>query len=121
MIVAHDIQAIARRLSKRGRGKTLASFNTCSVGVARFSAHPLWERHPAGDELLQVFEGELDLTLLAEDGPVETTLRPGSVLVVPRGLWHSPRPRGTVTMLFVSETEGTEVSDKKDPRVSLGH
>lgn len=118
MIVAHDIQAIASGLSTRGRGKTLASFNNCSVGVARFSTHPLWERHPAGDELLQVFEGELDLTLLTEDGRVEATLRPGSVFIVPRGLWHSPRPRGTVTMLFVSDTEGTEVSDKKDPQGS---
>jgi mannose-6-phosphate isomerase-like protein (cupin superfamily) len=118
MISAHDIQAIAGGLSKAGRGKTLASFNNCTVGVARFSAHPSWERHPAGDELLQVFEGELDLTLLTEDGPMETTLRPGSVFVVPRGLWHSPRPRGFVTMLFVSDPEGTEVSNKKDPRLS---
>lgn len=85
--------------------------------MARFSTHPLWERHPVSDELLQVFEGQLDLTLLTEDGLVEATLRAGSVFVVPRGVWHSPRPRGQVTMLFMSDAEGTEVSDKKDPRV----
>jgi hypothetical protein len=75
--VAHDIEAIARGLSNAGRGKRLASFNNCSLGVARFSVHPLWERHPASDEFLQVFEGELDLTLLTEDGPLEATLGPG--------------------------------------------
>ena len=115
--IAHDILKIAAGLSKAGRGRTLASFNGCTLGVARFSKHPLWERHPVSDELLQVFEGQLDLTLLTEDGPVEATLRPGSVFVVLRGLWHSPRPRGLVTMLFMSDAEGTEVSDKKDPRV----
>jgi mannose-6-phosphate isomerase-like protein (cupin superfamily) len=118
MLKAHDIQATASKLRKNSRGQKLASFNGCSVGVARFSAHPLWERHPAGDEFLQVFEGELDITLLTDDGPIEATLRPGSVLVVPRGLWHSPRPRGSVTMLFVSNTEGTQVSNERDPRIS---
>jgi len=118
MILAHDIKAIASKLSRQGRGQSFASLNSLSVGVARFSAHPLWERHPDADELLQVFEGELDLTILAEEGPVETALRPGSIIIVPRGLWHSLRPRGTVTMLFVNDPSGTEVSNKKDPRTS---
>jgi mannose-6-phosphate isomerase-like protein (cupin superfamily) len=114
----HDIRAIIAALPARGRGKKLASFNGCTLGVAKFARHPLWERHPASDELLQVLEGELDLTVLADGGAVEMTLRPGSVFVVPRGLWHSPRPRGQVSMLFMSNDEGSEVSDKKDPRVA---
>ena len=113
---AHDIASLVAGLPARGRGKTLGSFNGCTIGVAKFASHPLWERHPKSDELLQVFEGELDLTVLTDDGPVEMTLRPGSVFVVPRGLWHSPRPRGTVSMLFMSRDEGSEVSNKTDPR-----
>lgn len=62
--------------------------NGYTVGVSRFSTHPLWERHPAGDEFLQVFEGELDITLLTPEGPVESTLRRGVISVVPKGLWH---------------------------------
>ncbi|WP_370655481.1 cupin domain-containing protein [Candidatus Binatus sp.] len=117
MLSAHDIRATASKLRKNSRGRALAAFDCCSVGVARFSAHPRWERHPAGGEFLQVFEGELDLTLLTADGPIETTLRPGSVFVVPRGLWHSPRPRGAVTLLYISNTEGTEISNERDPRI----
>ena len=115
-IKAHDVKTLASALSPKGRGKILASFNGCKMGVARFASHPLWERHPASDELLQVFEGELDLTVLSKDGPLELTLRPGSVFIVPRGLWHSPRPRGQVSMLFLSNDEGSEISNKKDPR-----
>ena len=114
----HEIKTIAAGLPPRGRGKTLSSFNGCTLGVAKFATHPLWERHPASDELLQVFEGELDLTVLTDDGPLEMTLRPGSVFVVPRGLWHSPRPRGSVSMLFMSDDSGSEMSNKKDPRTS---
>jgi|KBSMisStandDraft_5_1062788.scaffolds.fasta_scaffold1343364_1 mannose-6-phosphate isomerase-like protein (cupin superfamily) len=116
VIASHDIRAIAGGLSPKGRGKTLSTFNNCKLGVARFSSHPLWERHPASDELLQVFEGELDLTVLSPAGPIEMTLRPGSVFVVPKGLWHSPRPRGMVSLLFMSNDAGSEISNKKDPR-----
>jgi hypothetical protein len=77
-MVAHDILETGVGLRPNSRGQALASFNGCTVGVSRFSTHPLWERHPAGDEFLQVFEGELDITVLAPDGPVESTLRPGS-------------------------------------------
>lgn len=111
-----DIEALVAGLPVRGRGKVLASFNGCKIGIAKFASHPLWERHPNSDELLQVFEGELDLTILTATGPIEMTLRPGSVFVVPRGIWHSPRPRGTVSMLFISNDEGSEVSNRKDPR-----
>ena len=114
--VVYDIKTIVADLPSRGRGRVLSSFNGCTFGVAKFSSHPLWERHPASDELLQVFEGALDLTVLADSGPIEVTLRPGSVFVVPRGLWHSPRPRGSVCMLFMSDDNGSEISNKKDPR-----
>ncbi len=115
-MVAHDVLRVGSGLRPNSRGQALASFNGCTVGVSRFSTHPLWERHPAGDEFLQVFEGELDLTVLTADGPVESTLRPGDVFVVPKGLWHSPRPRGMVTLLFTGRAAGTEVSNAQDPR-----
>ena len=115
-MTAHDVLQVSSGLRANARGQALASFNGCTMGVSRFSAHPRWERHPAGDELLQVFEGELDLTVLTPDGPVEITLRPGAVFVVAKGCWHSPRPRGMVTLLFVGKTKGTQVSDAEDPR-----
>jgi len=35
--------------------------------------------------------------------------------VVPKGFWHSPRPRGMVTLLYVGKTRGTQVSNDEDP------
>ena len=113
---AHEVRAAIEQLVGEGSCE-FGSLNQCTVGIARFSAHPLWERHSTGDELLHVIEGTLDLTVLAEDGPVELTLDPGQVFIVPQGLWHSPRPRGSVTLLFSTPSEGTTVSDAKDPRL----
>jgi hypothetical protein len=63
-MVAHDVLQVGSGLRPNSRGQGLASFKGCTMGVSRFSTHPLRERHPAGDEFLQVFEGELDITVL---------------------------------------------------------
>jgi hypothetical protein len=42
-------------------------FNGNMLGVVYFSGETPWECHPAGDELLYVLEGEIDLTILSAD------------------------------------------------------
>ena len=113
---AFDIDALSQRLAGGQEGERLTGFCGGMVGIAAFSEHPLWERHPRADELLHVLDGALDLTILGEDGPTELQLTPGSLVVVPRGLWHSPRPRGFVRLLFINTSEETEISDLPDPR-----
>ena len=116
-VKVHDLHSAVSGLSGR-QVQDFGSLNQCTVGVARFSRHPRWERHPAGDELLHVIDGRLDLTVLTHSGPVDATLDSGSVFLVPRGLWHSPRPRGTVTLLFATPREGTEA--RGVPKVDHG-
>ena len=117
---ALDLRALAAALpARRDRAKVMGAFNGAPLGVACFSRHPRWERHAFDDELLLVLDGELDLTLLTNDGPVEETLRPGALTVVPKGVWHSPRPRGEVRLVFINSPEGTEVSHRTDPRSAV--
>jgi len=96
--------------------RTITRLDQCMLGVMRYSGLTPWERHPDGDELLHVLDGEVDVTVLAEDGPAEVTVRAGSVFVCPRGLWHRQRPRPAVTMLFGTPSKTTEVSFADDPR-----
>src|SRR3974390_3413185 len=49
------------------------------VGARRFSGVPPKERHPAGDQLLHVLEGELDVCVLAPQGRMSFPLQAGSV------------------------------------------
>ncbi|MDP3208488.1 MAG: cupin domain-containing protein [Rhodoglobus sp.] len=95
--------------------RVLASFNRCMVGVIRFSGETPWERH-VEDELLYVVEGEVDVTVLADHGAVEATIRQGSIFVVPKGLWHRQRPRPVVSLLFLTPETGTEASRANDPQ-----
>ena len=90
--------------------RVLENFNTCMTGLIRFSGESPWERHPE-DELLLVLNGEVDVTLLREDGSTQTrNLRPLSLFVVPRDLWHRQKTQKGVTLMFVSAQEGDDVT-----------
>jgi mannose-6-phosphate isomerase-like protein (cupin superfamily) len=72
-------------------------------------AWPSWERHPKGDEMVCLLSGDVDFVLRGEDGEqVVRVDRPGDYVVVPRGVWHTVRPRTRSSMLFVTPGEGTE-------------
>ncbi|HEY2591936.1 MAG TPA: cupin domain-containing protein [Steroidobacteraceae bacterium] len=119
---AHDLAAVLAtigpdelNLSRGDPSRVFDRLDQYLVGAVRFSGRPPWERHPGGDELLHVLEGELDLAVLAPEGRAEHLLRTGSVFIVPRGLWHRSSPRGAVSMLFVTPAEGGEESWSDDP------
>src|SRR3989442_4599084 len=114
-MVAHDLRAALGDLPEMTM-RFLASLNRCTLGVTRFSEPSHWERHPAGDELLHVLEGEADVVSLTEDGPGRSRVRAGSIFICPRGLWHQLLPRSPLSMLFATPGEGTEHSDAKEPR-----
>ncbi|MPY71334.1 MAG: cupin domain-containing protein [Alphaproteobacteria bacterium] len=70
---------------------------------------PTWEMHPKGDEMVCLLFGDVDFVLRGEDGEqVVRVDRPGDYVVVPRGVWHTVRPRTRSSMLFVTPGEGTE-------------
>ena len=71
-----------------------------------------WEMHPAGDELVMLMSGRATMVVLNED--VETTVcleKPGSYVVVPKGLWHTALITEPTKMLFMTPGEGTLHAD----------
>ena len=113
-MVAHDLRTALGDLPEMTM-RFLASLNRCTLGVSRFSQPSHWERHPAGDELLHILEGEADVVTLTDGGSVRSTVRAGSLFICPRGLWHQVLPRSPVSLLFATPGEGTEHSDAKEP------
>lgn len=69
----------------------------------------MWERHPAGEELVMLLEGVATL-VLEEDGQQRTVepSQPGSYVLVPQGVWHTARTGVQTTMLFLTPGTGTE-------------
>jgi len=114
-LVPYDLEAAFRNLPAWTM-RFLATMDQCTVGVSHYSDAPHWELHPDGDELLYIVDGEVEMTTLTEDGAVTSIVPAGSVFVCPKGLWHFPRARPHVSMLFVTPGKGTRISDADDPR-----
>lgn len=72
------------------------------------NAWSTWEMHPEGDEFVYLLDGDADFVLWVDGGEqVLRVDRPGTYVVVPRGIWHTVRPRQPSTMLFATPGAGT--------------
>ncbi|TGG95442.1 cupin domain-containing protein [Natronospirillum operosum] len=69
----------------------------------------MWERHPAGEELVMLLSGAVTLVLevAGQEQTVELT-RPGSYVLVPKNVWHTARTSEPATVLFLTPGAGTE-------------
>ncbi len=72
-------------------------------------AWPSWEMHPKGDEFVYLLSGDVDFVLWV-DGAEKTVHvnQPGCYVVVPKGIWHTARPRTPTSMLFVTPGQDTD-------------
>lgn len=66
----------------------LSEYRDGGIYIAHYSGFSEWEKHPKGDEFVQVLGGEIILVFL--DGNVEqrNPLSTGQMLVIPKGVWH---------------------------------
>ena len=107
-----DISAIRARfasLSERAN-ESLGSYDNRSLGIGRYTVGSSpWERHPNGDELLLVTDGELEIEVLQADGSAERAVIPeGGLFVVPRAHWHQLTAKQSVTVFYASPSDGAE-------------
>ncbi|HVT42003.1 MAG TPA: cupin domain-containing protein [Acidimicrobiales bacterium] len=68
-----------------------------------------WERHPAGEEVVVLLSGRVDLVQEIDDAERVIPLRPGQAVVNPPNVWHTARVHEPGTALFITPGEGTEV------------
>ena len=96
---------------------TLAPFRDGNIYSAKFSGDGAWERHPNGDELVQIVDGAATLHLMTEDGPKSYPVTAGMMVIVPQGTWHRFHAPEGVSLLTATPkpTEHLTV-DVDDPR-----
>jgi len=93
----------------------LAPFDTGGVFTGSFNGTSPWERHTAGDELVQILKGSTEITILSDDGDDVLNLSAGMLTVVPRGCWHRFHAPDGVTVLTATP-HPTDHSSAADPR-----
>jgi mannose-6-phosphate isomerase-like protein (cupin superfamily) len=130
MIPIVDLKAEFARLTMlRGRTPTsseaerqgafgrLAPYRDGAIFAAKFAGTSAWERHPQGDEIVQIVDGAATLHLMTAEGRQSVSLRSGMVAIVPQNTWHQfEAPDGVCVMTATPQpTEHVRV-DVEDPR-----
>jgi quercetin dioxygenase-like cupin family protein len=67
-----------------------------------------WERHPAGDELVVLLSGRVDLVQELDGQQRVITLTPGMAVINPPGVWHTADVHEPGQALFITAGRGTE-------------
>lgn len=68
--------------------RRLCDYRNGGVFISTFAGRSEWERHPNGDELVMVMEGETHIVLLEGHDEVQHALCVGELIVVPQNAWH---------------------------------
>ncbi len=67
-----------------------------------------WERHPAGEEVVVLLSGRVDLVQELDGAEHVVELRPGQAVINPPGVWHTARVHEPGVGLFITPGRGTE-------------
>jgi uncharacterized cupin superfamily protein len=67
-----------------------------------------WERHPAGDEVVVLLSGRVDVIQEVEGTQRVVGLRAGEAMVNPRNVWHTTLVHEPGEALFITPGTGTE-------------
>lgn len=80
----------------------LADYRDGAIYVGHWAGNSEWERHPVGDEIVMVIDGETTLFLLTAGQEAANHLGPGEFFVVPQGTWHRFETPAGVKVLSVT-------------------
>ena len=67
-----------------------------------------WEMHPAGDELVYLVSGAIDLIFETQDGERVVELRNRGGVLVRRGTWHTAKVYEPSDVLYITAGAGTQ-------------
>jgi quercetin dioxygenase-like cupin family protein len=102
---------------RQGAFGRVAPYRDGAIFTAKFAGRSAWERHPQGDEIVQIVDGATTLHLMTDQGRQSVTLGAGMIVVVPQNVWHQfEAPDGVSVMTATPQpTEHVRV-DVEDPR-----
>ena len=96
---------------------TLTPFRDGNMFAAKFSGNGAWERHPNGDELVQVIEGATKLHVMTDEGLQTHALKAGMLVIVPQNAWHRfEAPDGVALITATPKPTEHLTVDIDDPR-----
>lgn len=92
----------------------LMPYRDGTIFITKFAGTGQWERHPNGDEIVQIIDGTTTLHVVS-DGRSETfNLSAGALVVIPQGAWHRFEAAEGVS-LMTATPQPSEFTTADDP------
>ena len=66
----------------------LMPYRDGTIFIAKFAGSGGWERHPKGDEIVQIIDGTATLHVISDGRSEAFNLSAGAFAVIPQGAWH---------------------------------
>ncbi|MCG8544290.1 MAG: cupin domain-containing protein, partial [Alphaproteobacteria bacterium] len=85
-----------------------------------FSGVSQWERHPNGDEIVQILKGSVTLTLKTDEGTEKIDLKAGMFAIIPQGAWHQFNAPDGVTLMTTTPQPTEHITDAEPPVAKQG-
>jgi len=84
-----------------------------TIFIAKFAGSGTWERHPKGDEIVQIVEGTTTLYVVNDGYSEAFNLSAGAFAIIPQGAWHRFESAEGVSLMTVTPqpSEFTTVDD----------
>lgn len=86
---------VFQAFSSLGKG----DFKDADIFLGSFDGNAGWERHPKGDELVQIIAGTTEFDIIIDDEIQTLELSGGNVVIVPKACWHRFRSNSGVTVM----------------------
>ena len=104
---------------REGAFARVAAYRDGAIFTAKFAGISAWERHPQGDEIVQIVDGATTLHLMTAQGRQSMALTAGMMAIVPQNAWHQfEAPDGVCVMTATPQpTEHLRV-DVEDPQTA---
>jgi len=80
----------------------LSEYRDGALYLGHWAGKSEWEKHPQGDEIVMVIEGETTLVLLQDGQEIANLLKAGQLIVVPQNTWHRFETASAVKVMTVT-------------------
>ena len=93
----------------------VAEYRDGAIFTGGFSGVSQWERHPNGDEIVQILKGSVTLTLITAENEEKLDLTAGMIAIVPQGAWHQFNAPDGVTIMTTTPQPTEHITDEMPP------
>src|SRR5215213_1001296 len=80
----------------------LMPYRDGTIFIAKFAGSGTWERHPKGDEIVQIINGTTTLYVVSDGHSEAFNLSAGAFAIIPQGAWHRFESADGVSLMTVA-------------------